>query len=63
MQTALAYALMLFVANLLSLALVALAAYMIHLNRPYWGWVVVAALLCCSEPDKDKAGEAISQSK
>ena len=54
MQSVLATALILFVANLMSLALVALSAYMIHLNRPYWGWVLVAAVLCCSVPDGKK---------
>lgn len=30
--------------NALALALVGLAAYLIYLNRPGWGWVVFAAL-------------------
>ncbi|HEX8657231.1 MAG TPA: hypothetical protein VF690_06845 [Hymenobacter sp.] len=39
-----------FLLNLVALSLVALTAFMIYLDRPYWGWVLVSALLVTSIP-------------
>jgi hypothetical protein len=32
--------------NALSIVLVLLTGYMIYADKPYWGWVLFAALLC-----------------
>lgn len=36
--------------NIVSICLLALAAYLIHLNRSGWGWCVFAAILLAVVP-------------
>jgi hypothetical protein len=50
MKHAFALALILLVGNLVSLALVALAAYLVYLDRGGWGWVLVLAVLAHISP-------------
>lgn len=52
------YAFILLLGNALPLALTALAAWIIYLDRDGWGWCVVAALFCAVVPtEKDKNKE------
>lgn len=40
--------------NLVPILLIMLTAYMIAFDKQYWGWVLVAALLCAVVPKTSK---------
>lgn len=51
------FSLLLLVSNIISILLIALTAYMIYDDKPYWGWVLFAAIICAYGPKtrKDKS--------
>lgn len=40
--------------NFVAILLILLASYMVYANKPYWGWVIFAALLITVFPSSEK---------
>lgn len=38
--------------NAPAICLIALAGWMMYLDKPYWGWIIVAALACVVYPSR-----------
>lgn len=39
--------------NIIALALIALAAYMVYTDKPNYGWVIFAAIVCAVFPSNN----------
>jgi uncharacterized membrane protein YccC len=44
-------------ANVIAIMLILLAGYMIYADKPYWGWVLVSALLVSHGVSSNTRGE------
>jgi len=40
--------------NIIPVCLIGLAGYMMHFDKPYWGWVIVVACLLAVYPSSTK---------